>query len=162
MERLIKVFLLLSMFSGTSQARAVRAPAANAGAFSAASVNRVTTRSVGPGSSGPAVLRVEILLDRAHFSCGQIDGRYGQNLKNAIEAYQLANQLTVDGVVGPSVWQLLNQDSADAVVEHTITAADVAGPFDSHIPTDMMARFQAEGHVLRVGLTGVHGEVPRD
>src|SRR5208283_2698433 len=50
------------------------------------------------------------------FSCGEIDGRYGQNLKNAIEAYQLANQLRVDGVVGPSLWQLLNQDSADAVI----------------------------------------------
>jgi peptidoglycan hydrolase-like protein with peptidoglycan-binding domain len=71
-----------------------------ASAFSAASINLATTTSVGPGSSGPAVLRLEILLDRAHFSCGQIDGRYGQNLKNAIEAYQLANQLTVDGVVG--------------------------------------------------------------
>ena len=46
---------------------------------------------------------MEILLDRAHFSCGEIDARFGQNLKNAIEAYQLANQLTVDGVLGPSM-----------------------------------------------------------
>ena len=146
MERLITVFLLLSLFSGTSQARAARTPtAAMASAFSAASINRATTTRVGPGASGPAVLRVEILLDRAHFSCGQIDGRYGQNLKNAIEAYQSAHQLTRDGVVGPSMWQLLNQDSADAVIEHTISPKDIAGPFDSNLPTDMVARSKLKG-----------------
>ena len=146
MERLITLFLLLPLFSGTSQAHVDRAPtAAIASAFSAASINLATTTSVGPGSSGPAVLRAEILLDRAHFSCGEIDGRYGQNLKNAIEAYQLANQLTVDGVVGPSMWEVLNQDSADAVIEHTISAADIAGPFDSNIPTDMVARSKLKG-----------------
>ncbi len=42
--------------------------------------------------------------------------------------------------MGPSVWQFLNQDSADAVIEHTISAADIAGPYDSNIPTDMVAR----------------------
>jgi lipoprotein-anchoring transpeptidase ErfK/SrfK len=146
MERLIKVFLLLSLFSVSSQIRAARAPtAANAGAFSAASINRVTTTRVGPGSSGSAVLRLEILLARAHFSCGEIDGRYGQNLKNAIEAFQLANQLNVDGVVGPSMWQLLNQDSADAVIEHTISAEDIAGPFNKSIPADWVARSKLKG-----------------
>ena len=105
MERLITVFLFMSLVSGTGQAREGRASAtAIASASPAASINRATTTRVGPGSSGPAVLRAEILLDRAHFSCGQIDGRYSQNLKNAIEAYQSANQLRVDGVVGPSLW----------------------------------------------------------
>ena len=146
MERLITVFLFLSLFSGTSLARVARAPtAAIASPSPAASINRATTTSVGPGSSGPAVLRLEILLDRAHFSCGQIDGRYGQNLKNAIEAYQLANQLKVDGVVGPSVWQLLNQDSAEAVIEHRISAEDLAGPFVNNIPPDMEAKAKLKG-----------------
>ena len=146
MERTITVFMLLSLFSGTGQVRVDRAyPAAMASASSAASINRATTTRVAPGSSGSAVLRLEILLDRAHFSCGEIDGRYGQNLKNAIEAYQLANQLSVDGVVGPSMWQLLNQDSADAVIEHTISAEDIAGPFDKNIPTDWVARSKLKG-----------------
>ncbi len=90
------------------------------------------------------MLRAEILLARAHFSCGQIEGRYSQNLKNAIEAYQ-ANQLTVDGVVGRSMWQLLNQDSAEAVVEHRISGADIGGPFVNNIPTDMVARSKLKG-----------------
>jgi lipoprotein-anchoring transpeptidase ErfK/SrfK len=146
MERLITLFLLLSLFSGTGQAHAGRAPTnAIASASSAASINHAATTRVGPGSSGPAVLRVEILLDRAHFSCGEIDGRYGQNLKNAIEAYQSANQLTVDGVVGPAMWQVLEQDSAEAVIEYTISAKDIAGPFVKTMPSDMVARSKLKG-----------------
>jgi lipoprotein-anchoring transpeptidase ErfK/SrfK len=146
MERLITVFLFLSLLSGTGQAREGRAPTtALASASPAASINRATTTRVGPGSSGPAVLRAEILLDRAHFSCGQIDGRYSQNLKNAIQAYQSAHQLRVDGVVGPSLWKLLNQDSAEAVIEHKISAADIAGPFADKIPQDMVAKSKLKG-----------------
>ena len=88
---------------------------------------------------------MEILLDRAHFSCGQIDGRYSQNLKNAIEAYQSANQLKVDGVVGRSMWKLLNQDSAEAVIEHRISREDLAGPFVNKIPQDMEAKSKLKG-----------------
>jgi lipoprotein-anchoring transpeptidase ErfK/SrfK len=146
MKRLITVFLFLSLFSGISQARADRKPTtAIASPSPAASINRATTARVGPGSSGPAVLRAEILLDRAHFSCGQIDGRYSQNLKNAIEAYQSAHQLSVDGVVGPSMWKLLNQDSAEAVIEHRISREDLAGPFVDKIPQDMVAKSKLKG-----------------
>jgi lipoprotein-anchoring transpeptidase ErfK/SrfK len=146
MERLSTVFLLLSLFSGTSQARVQREPTtAVASALAATSINRATTARVGPGSSGPAVLRAEILLDRAHFSCGQIDGRYSQNLKNAIEAYQLAHQLRVDGVVGRSMWNLLDQDPAEAVIEHRISRTDLAGPFVDKIPQDMEAKSKLKG-----------------
>src|ERR1700730_11389115 len=54
---------------------------------------------VGPHSSGSATLRAQILLDRAHFSMGEIDGSYGDNMRNAIKAYQAALELPVDGVV---------------------------------------------------------------
>jgi lipoprotein-anchoring transpeptidase ErfK/SrfK len=146
MERLSTVFLLLSLFSGTSQARVQREPTtAVASALAATSINRATTARVGPGSSGPAVLRAEILLDRAHFSCGQIDGRYSRNLKNAIEAYQLAHQLRVDGVVGRSMWNLLDQDPAEAVIEHRISRTDLAGPFVDKIPQDMEAKSKLKG-----------------
>ena len=126
--------------------RGPRAPTtAIASAPIAASLNRATTARVGPGSSSTAVLRVEILLDRAHFSCGQIDGRYSQNLKNAIEAYQSAHQLKVDGVVGRSMWKLLNQDPAEAVIEHRISREDLAGPFVDKIPQDMEAKSKLKG-----------------
>jgi lipoprotein-anchoring transpeptidase ErfK/SrfK len=51
----------------------------------------------------------------------------------------------VDGVVGRTMWQLLNQDSAEAVIEHRISTEDIAGPFVENIPTDMVARSKLKG-----------------
>ena len=144
MECLITLLLLLPVYSGTTTMHHERG-AAVAGVLTASSINRATTVRVGPGSSGPAVLRAEILLDRAHFSCGLIDGRYSRNLKNAIEAYQSAHQLKVDGIVGRSVWKLLNEDSADSVIEHKISREDLAGPFVKKIPEDMVAKSKLKG-----------------
>ncbi len=90
-----------------------------------------------PKSSGPAVVRLQILLDRAHFSPGQIDGQYGDNLRIALKGYQAVHNLPETGIGDATTWQSLNSDTAPALVAYTITADDLAGPFQK-LPADLM------------------------
>jgi lipoprotein-anchoring transpeptidase ErfK/SrfK len=70
------------------------------------------------------------LLDRARFSPGVIDGHNGENLQNAIKAFEKARDLKVDGVLDEEVWTKINETSPEPVlVEYTIRDEDVKGPF---------------------------------
>ena len=86
-----------------------------------------------------AILRAQVLLERAHFSPGEIDGRMGSNTRRAIAAFQRLHGLEDSGELDEPTWTALNADAGPAVVAYTVTAADVAGPFDE-IPGDMMAK----------------------
>jgi lipoprotein-anchoring transpeptidase ErfK/SrfK len=84
-----------------------------------------------------AAVRLEVLLDRAHFSPGEIDGRFGENAKKALRAYEDAEQLPVSDEVGPEVWKKLAEDARPAITTYTISDKDVAGPFLRKIPPKM-------------------------
>jgi lipoprotein-anchoring transpeptidase ErfK/SrfK len=84
-----------------------------------------------------ALIRLEVLLDRAHFSPGVIDGKDGANLKLALSSYAAANGLKVDATPATVTDKLVAADDDATVTRYTITAADVAGPFVAHLPTDM-------------------------
>jgi len=90
-------------------------------------------------SAGSAVVRAQILLDRAHFSHGEIDGRWGDNLREAIVGYQAARKLNPTSLVDQDTWQSLNSDTAPVLARYIITLDDVAGPF-VRIPHDMKAQ----------------------
>jgi lipoprotein-anchoring transpeptidase ErfK/SrfK len=93
------------------------------------------TPVVGKAASGASTLRAQILLDRAHFSSGEMDGSYGSNMRRAIAAYQRTNGLKETGKVDKSTWELLNRDPAPALAPYTIVDSDVAGPFEP-VPED--------------------------
>ena len=96
-----------------------------------------SAEAVTPQAKKNALLRAEVLLARAHFSPGVIDGQDGGNLQNAIAAFEAANNLPVDGKMDQAVWEALSKDKQPALTDYEITAADVKGPFPAKIPTDM-------------------------
>ncbi|NVM75543.1 lipoprotein-anchoring transpeptidase ErfK/SrfK [Duganella sp. SG902] len=90
-------------------------------------------------ASGPNVLRAQVLLDRAHFSPGEMDAAYGGNMRQAIRGFQKLRQLPVTGNVDAATWKELERDDAPVLAVYTLTAQDLAGPY-AQVPADMAGK----------------------
>ena len=62
---------------------------------------------VAMGDSGDAVTTLQTELNAQGYACGEVDGVFGQNTLNAVIAFQTANGLDADGVVGAQTWGAL-------------------------------------------------------
>ena len=117
--------LLLPMSSGRSFAAPLTADAVNKAGFSARKEKGLS----------PSTLKAQVLLDRARFSPGMIDGTGGENYKKALSAFQQHNDLKQSGKLDAATWDKLSADAGEPViVEYTLTEADVKGPFVEKIP----------------------------
>jgi lipoprotein-anchoring transpeptidase ErfK/SrfK len=84
-------------------------------------------------------IRLQVLLDRARFSPGEIDGKFGENAKKALRAYAEAQQLPSSDSLTAEVWKKLAADSQPVLANYTITEKDVSGPFLRKLPSKMEA-----------------------
>jgi lipoprotein-anchoring transpeptidase ErfK/SrfK len=114
--------------SGTARAASIDARGVNEAQWS----DKKTDRS----AIDPLMVKLQVLLDRAHFSPGEIDGKSGENVEKAIGAYARArgaqSNMTSD------LWQDLAQTSPEpAIVEHKLSPDDVKGPFVQKMPSKM-------------------------
>ncbi len=104
----------------------------------------------------PEIVKAEILLDRARFSPGSIDGIDGDNFRKALRAYQAQINLPVSGVLDQATWTVLtSRDRAPVIVERSITAQDVRGPFVKSIPV----AFEKQAALKRMAYRNVQEEL---
>src|SRR6266487_2341548 len=88
--------------------------------------------------STTANIKAEVLLDRAGFSPGAIDGKAGINDQKANTAFQSENEIKPTGRLDAQTWERLTATSSDpAVIEYEIQPADVKGPFNKTIPPQL-------------------------
>jgi len=59
-------------------------------------------------TSKPTLSEIQTALMNAGYYTGSVDGKKGPLTKKAIEDFQKANNLEVDGKVGPKTWVLLS------------------------------------------------------
>jgi lipoprotein-anchoring transpeptidase ErfK/SrfK len=104
----------------------------------AQAINEAQWNDKKPATSAisPSMVKLQVLLDRAHFSPGEIDGKPGENVEKAIAAYA-----AVQGIgsgMSAELWQKLTEGYKDRIItEHKISEADVKGPFIEKMPAKM-------------------------
>lgn len=114
--------------------------------ISAATVNQQSVKLPVQGKAGPSVFQIQTLLDRALFSPGIIDGRWGKNTRKAVYWLQKREGLGATGSVDqPTLARLkeLAGNPQQIVKAHTLSAEDVEGPFVD-IPEDIYEKAKME------------------
>ncbi|EIG57771.1 L,D-transpeptidase [Bradyrhizobium sp. WSM1253] len=111
--------------------------AALAGNLDPAAVNDAArpAKQIAADKLNASIVKLEILLDRARFSPGEIDGKLGENAQKALKAFAEQNGVASDKTIAPELWDKLNAASEGPVlIEYKITDADVKGPFLKELP----------------------------
>jgi lipoprotein-anchoring transpeptidase ErfK/SrfK len=121
--------------------RGLLAIALSAGLLTTTAAQRNSSAS--SASTFDAMLATQVLVDRAGFSPGEIDGRGGSNTDKAIDAYQRTT--------GAQVGDLVVASQEPPTISYTITAEDAAAPLVRSIPQDMMAK----ARLKRLGYTSL-------
>src|SRR5260370_15449896 len=109
------------------------------------------------GDTGPAVQTLQSRLNGWGATL-TVDGSFGRAALAAVKAFQAAQKLTVDGVVGPQTWSALNQDPGGAVPYPAPTGL-AAGAVSLAVNWDAVTVNGAAVASYTVQAVGLNGEV---
>ncbi|KRB49276.1 hypothetical protein ASE04_19110 [Rhizobium sp. Root708] len=140
MKNSIAIVSLISLLWTTS---------AEAGDLSAETVNSADIGSLGGDldqvtqtTPDPAVVHLQVLLDRAGVSPGVIDGLDGDNLRKAVAGFEAMQRLAPDGK--PDADVIAGLQDAKPVIEHYIIAPDDGAHLVREIPKDYAEQAKME------------------
>ena len=107
----------------------------------AAAINNAEFKGKLPanGKIDPVIVKAQVLLDRANFSPGEIDGKLGENAQKALKAFAESKGLAVGKQpLTSEIWAALLATGSDpVVVDYKIADKDVKGPFLKKLPEKM-------------------------
>ena len=114
-------------------------PAAASRRLDAQAVEKATFSGKLPAGdyASPLLIKVEVLLDRAHFSPGEIDGKLGENVAKALAAYADGHGLTKGASLTKELVSSLSADTRPVLIQYVLTDEDLKGPFTKHIPAKL-------------------------
>ena len=104
-----------------------------------------------PRTANPLLFKTEVLLDRARFSPGAIDGIDGDNFRKAVAAYARVNAIPASSPLDQAVWTKLSGDTNPVLTHYELTAKDLKGPFTKRIPSG----FEKQSHLKRLGYRNI-------
>jgi lipoprotein-anchoring transpeptidase ErfK/SrfK len=97
-----------------------------------------TVRGVSVRLAALPALRVQVLLDRAGFSPGAIDGQWGPNTERALQEFQRSRDLNPTGAANRptllATLRALGAPDTPVLARYTLTQDDLDGPFVERIP----------------------------
>lgn len=127
MKRVVPIVALLALMTATPSFGRERL-----------SLEAVNTADLRGRPNEAALIKAEVLLDRALISPGAIDGKDGDNFKKAVAAFQEQYGLEVSGKLDNAIWdKLVATSNAPILTTYTISNKDVEGPFTRRIPSRM-------------------------
>ena len=132
MKTVTSIATLVLLFSlDTANALELSPEAVNTASLDSLATERPKKPSPDPD---PAIVRLQVLLDRAGASPGVIDGLYGENVGKAVAGFEAMNKLPEDGKLDPEVISRL--EAGPPIVEsYFVTKEDAAGLVE-RIPED--------------------------
>lgn len=116
-------------------------------------LNQLLRGNYSVGDQGASVMKIQQALQLAGFSTGPIDGKFGPQTKTAVQSFQSAQGIAIDGIVGSITWsRLLSGAPPQGEGPLTITLPETAPRVKPSLFGNMFSGLGNMASILGLGL----------